>query len=87
MSKGNRENMGTETKGFVLDIHFGGDTHFDLRCLTVVEKVLVELPPRTPSDGFDFLHERFTRAGAGVFSDTLDITEYYALDSLATSSK
>jgi hypothetical protein len=32
-----REIMGTETK-CVLDIHFGGETHFDLRCLTVVEK-------------------------------------------------
>jgi hypothetical protein len=32
------ENMGTETKGCVLDIHFGGKTHFDLRCLTVVER-------------------------------------------------
>jgi hypothetical protein len=32
--------MGTETEGCVLDmdIHFGGETHFDLRCLTVVEK-------------------------------------------------
>jgi hypothetical protein len=38
MSKGDRENMGTETEGCVLDIHFGGETHFDLRCLTVVEK-------------------------------------------------
>jgi hypothetical protein len=27
-----------ETKGCVLDIHFGGETHFDLRCLTVVAK-------------------------------------------------
>jgi hypothetical protein len=27
--------METETKGCVLDIHFGGDTHFDLRCVTV----------------------------------------------------
>jgi hypothetical protein len=35
MSKGDRENMGTETKGCVLDIHFGGET---LYCLTVVEK-------------------------------------------------
>jgi hypothetical protein len=35
----------------------------------------------------DFLHERFTlwwRAGAGVLSETLDIRESYALDSLAT---
>jgi hypothetical protein len=32
-----RENMGTETKGCVLDIHFGGETDFDLRCLTMVE--------------------------------------------------
>jgi hypothetical protein len=38
MSKGDRENLGTEIKGCVLDIHFGGETHFDLRCLTVVEK-------------------------------------------------
>jgi hypothetical protein len=38
MSKGDRENMGTETKGCVLDIHFGGETHFDLHYLTVVEK-------------------------------------------------
>jgi hypothetical protein len=38
MSKGDWENMGTETEGCVLDIHFGGETHFDLRCLTVVEK-------------------------------------------------
>jgi hypothetical protein len=30
MSKGDRENMGTETKG--------DETHFDLRCLIVVEK-------------------------------------------------
>jgi hypothetical protein len=28
----------TETKGCVLDIHFGGETHFDLRCHTVVKK-------------------------------------------------
>jgi hypothetical protein len=27
-----------ETKGCVLDIHFGGETHFDLRCPTLVEK-------------------------------------------------
>jgi hypothetical protein len=33
-----RENKGTETIGCVMDIHFGGGTHFDLRCLTVVEK-------------------------------------------------
>jgi hypothetical protein len=38
MSKGERENMGTETEGCVLDIHLGGETHFDLRCLTVMEK-------------------------------------------------
>jgi hypothetical protein len=38
MLKGDRESMGTETKCGVLDIHFGGETHFDLRCLTVVEK-------------------------------------------------
>jgi hypothetical protein len=38
MSKGDKENMGTEIKGCVLDIHFGGDTHFDLSCLIVVEK-------------------------------------------------
>jgi hypothetical protein len=37
MQKGDRENMGIETKGCVLDIHFGGETDFDLRCLTVVE--------------------------------------------------
>jgi hypothetical protein len=31
--------MGTETEGCVLDIHFGGgETHFYLHCLTVVEK-------------------------------------------------
>jgi hypothetical protein len=30
--------MGTETEGCVLDKHLGGETHFDLRCLTVVEK-------------------------------------------------
>jgi hypothetical protein len=38
MWKGDRENMGTETEGCVLDVHLGGETHFDLRCLTVVEK-------------------------------------------------
>jgi hypothetical protein len=38
MSKSDRENVGTETKGCVLDIHLGGETHFDLRCLTVMEK-------------------------------------------------
>jgi hypothetical protein len=38
MSKGDRKNMETDTEGCVLDIHFGGETHFDLRCLTVVEK-------------------------------------------------
>jgi hypothetical protein len=27
---GDRENMGTETKGCVLDIHFGGETHSTL---------------------------------------------------------
>jgi hypothetical protein len=27
-----------ETKSCVLEIHFGGETHFDLRCLIVVEK-------------------------------------------------
>jgi hypothetical protein len=36
MSKGDRENMGTDMG--ILDIHLGGETHFDLRCLTVVEK-------------------------------------------------
>jgi hypothetical protein len=37
--EGDRENMGTETKGCVLDIHFGGgETHFDPHCLTVVVK-------------------------------------------------
>jgi hypothetical protein len=30
--------MGTETKGCVLYIHFDSETHFHLRCLTVVEK-------------------------------------------------
>jgi hypothetical protein len=35
-----RENMETETNGCVLDIHFGGGTHFDQRSLTVVEKSL-----------------------------------------------
>jgi hypothetical protein len=30
--------MGTEPEGCELDIHFGGETHFDLRCLTVVVK-------------------------------------------------
>jgi hypothetical protein len=38
MSKGDKKNMETETKGFVLDIHFGGETHFYLRCLTLVQK-------------------------------------------------
>jgi hypothetical protein len=38
MSKGDMENMRTETEGCVLDIHFGGETFFDLRYLTVVEK-------------------------------------------------
>jgi hypothetical protein len=38
MSKGNRENMRTETEGCVLDMYLGGETHFDLCCLTVVEK-------------------------------------------------
>jgi hypothetical protein len=38
MLKGDKENMGTETKGCLLDIHFGGETHFDLRYLTEVEK-------------------------------------------------
>jgi hypothetical protein len=32
--------MGTETEGCVLDLHLGGETHFDLRRLTVVEKSL-----------------------------------------------
>jgi hypothetical protein len=41
MSKGDKENMGTETKGCVLHIHFGGETHFDLCCLTVVEKSVI----------------------------------------------
>jgi hypothetical protein len=35
MLKGDRENTGTETEGCV---HFVGETHFDLRCLSVVEK-------------------------------------------------
>jgi hypothetical protein len=30
--------MRTETKGCLLDVYFGGETHFDLRCLTVVER-------------------------------------------------
>jgi hypothetical protein len=38
MSKGNTENMKTETEGCVVDIHFGGETYFDLPYLTVVEK-------------------------------------------------
>jgi hypothetical protein len=38
MSKGDIKNMGTETEGCVLDLHFGGVTHFDLRCLTVAEQ-------------------------------------------------
>jgi hypothetical protein len=37
MSKSDRESIRTETEGCVLDIHLGGETHFDLRCLTVVE--------------------------------------------------
>jgi hypothetical protein len=41
MWKGDREKMGTETESCVLDIHLGGDTHFDLRCLTVVEKSVI----------------------------------------------
>jgi hypothetical protein len=47
MSKDDRKGIGTETKGCVLDIHFGGETHFDLRCLTVVEKrvtMFIETP-------------------------------------------
>jgi hypothetical protein len=42
MSKSDRENTKTETKGCVLDIHYGGETHFDLRCLTVVEKSVTD---------------------------------------------
>jgi hypothetical protein len=38
MSKGDKEIMRTETKGCVLDIHFGGETHFDLRYFIVMEK-------------------------------------------------
>jgi hypothetical protein len=40
MSKGDKKNMGTEseTKSCVLDIHFDGKTHFNLRFLIVVEK-------------------------------------------------
>jgi hypothetical protein len=38
MSKGDRENMGTETEGCVLDLHLSDETHFVLRCLTVVGK-------------------------------------------------
>jgi hypothetical protein len=38
MRKVDRKNMGTETKGCVMDIHFGGKTNIDLRSLTVVEK-------------------------------------------------
>jgi hypothetical protein len=40
MSKGDRENMGTETKDCVLDIKFGGETHFDINFFTVVEKIV-----------------------------------------------
>jgi hypothetical protein len=36
--KNDRENMETETKGCVLGTHYGVETHFDLRCFTVVEK-------------------------------------------------
>jgi hypothetical protein len=35
MSKGDRENMGTETEGCVLDLHLSDETYFVLRCLTV----------------------------------------------------
>jgi hypothetical protein len=38
MSKGDRENMGTETAGCVLDLNLSDETHFVLRCLTVVGK-------------------------------------------------
>jgi hypothetical protein len=38
MPKGHKENMETETKSCVLDIHFGGKTHFELPYRTVVEK-------------------------------------------------
>jgi hypothetical protein len=33
ISKSDSENMETGTEGCVLDIHFGGETHFDLRCV------------------------------------------------------
>jgi ribonuclease HI len=165
--------METEIKGCVLDIHFVGETQFDLRWLFVVEKsvtnkcqsktstpatpcfckynrehalysttalkvilrllplgiyiegevfekmtnecpsllapgdkivliiafgrrFLVKLPPKRswlsqktldilPSDGVILYTDGSqSRAGAGVFSETLDIREFYALGSLAT---
>jgi hypothetical protein len=58
-------------------------------------RFLVELPPRSswlsqelleilPSDGVIFYTDGEGRAGNGVFSDTLDVRESYALGSLAT---
>jgi hypothetical protein len=38
LPSGERKIMGTEIEGCVLGIHLGGETHFDLRHLTVVEK-------------------------------------------------
>jgi hypothetical protein len=41
MSKGNRGNIRIETESSVLDTHFGGETHFHLRCHTVVAKSVI----------------------------------------------
>jgi hypothetical protein len=38
MLQGNRKNMGSETEGGVLDIHFGNKTDDDLPRISLVEK-------------------------------------------------
>jgi hypothetical protein len=64
----------------------------------IVPIIAFELPPRSswlsqetleilPSDGVIFYMDGSvceSKAGVGVFSETLDIREYYALGSLAT---
>jgi hypothetical protein len=76
MSKGDRKNMKTETKGCVLDIHFGGGTHFDLRCLTVVEKTVTnkwQLKNSTPATPCLCRHNRehtfFSNCSSGGHTD------------------
>jgi hypothetical protein len=92
-SKGDRENMETETKGCVIDRHFGGETHFarktaHLQCLACVS--ITRSMHSTPTASLEVISTRVENLLCEAGISTLEhrwllITAKAAIRSMATN--